>query len=65
MPSGLHLNGELISNCKHHTTLKGSIAISPEGAITFISHWQHIRQGDCCQQWIARSALSGWRLSHG
>ena len=37
MPSSLHLNGELFSNYKHHTTLKGLIGISPRGAITFIS----------------------------
>ena len=37
MPSSLHLNGELFSNYKHHTTLKGLIGISPGGAITFIS----------------------------
>ena len=32
-----HLNGELFSNYKHRTTLKGLIGISPGGAITFIS----------------------------
>ena len=37
MPSSLQLNGELFSNYKHHTTLKGLIGISPRGAITFIS----------------------------
>ena len=37
MPSSLHLNGELFSNYKHHTTLKGLIGISPGGAITFVS----------------------------
>lgn len=37
MPSSLHLNSELFSNYKHHTTLKGLIGISPGGAITFIS----------------------------
>ena len=37
MPSSLHLNGELFSNYKHRTTLKGLIGISPGGAITFIS----------------------------
>ena len=37
MPSSLHLNGELFSNSKHHTTLKSLIGISPGGAITFIS----------------------------
>ena len=37
MPSSLHLNGELFSNYKHHTTLKGLIGISPRGAITLIS----------------------------
>jgi len=37
MPSSLHLNGELFSNYKHHTTLKGLIGISLGGAITFIS----------------------------
>lgn len=37
MPSSLHLNGELFSNCKHHSTLKGFIGISPAGTITFIS----------------------------
>lgn len=37
MPSSLHLNGELFSNYKHHTTLKGLIGISQGGAVTFIS----------------------------
>lgn len=37
MPSSLHLNGELFSNYKHHTTLKGLIGISPGGTVTFIS----------------------------
>ena len=37
MPSSIHLNGELFSNYKHHTTLKGLIGISPGGAVTFIS----------------------------
>ena len=37
MLSSLHLNGELFSNYKHHTTLKGLIGISSGGAITFIS----------------------------
>lgn len=37
MPSSLHLNGELFSNYKYHTTLKCLIGISPGGAITFIS----------------------------
>ena len=37
MPSSLHLNGELFSTYRHHTTLKGLIGISPGGAITFIS----------------------------
>ena len=37
MPSSLHLNSELFSNYKHHTTLKGLIGISPGGAITSIS----------------------------
>ena len=37
MPISLQLNGELFSNYKHHTTLKGLIGISPRGAITFIS----------------------------
>jgi len=37
MPSSLHLNGELFSNCKHHSTLNGFIGISPAGTITFIS----------------------------
>ena len=37
MLSSLHLNGELFSNYKHHTTLKGLIGISPGGAITSIS----------------------------
>ena len=37
MPSSLHLNGELFSNYKNHTTLKGLIGISPGGAVTFIS----------------------------
>ena len=32
-----HLNGELFSNYKHRTTLKGLIGIRPGGAITFIS----------------------------
>ena len=38
MPSSLvQLNGELFSNYKHHTILKGIIGISSGGAITFIS----------------------------
>ena len=37
MPSSLQLNGELFSNYKHHTILKGIIRISSGGAITFIS----------------------------
>ena len=37
MPSSLHLNKELFSNDKHHTTLKGLIVISPGGAITLVS----------------------------
>ena len=37
MPSSLHLNGELFSSYKNHTTLKGLIGISPGGALTFIS----------------------------
>ena len=37
MPSTLQLNGELFSNYKHHTTLKGLIEISLGGAIPFIS----------------------------
>ena len=37
IPSSLQLNGELFSNYKHHTSLKGLIGISPGGAITFIS----------------------------
>ena len=36
-PSSLHLNGQLFSNYKNHTTLKGLIGISPGDAITFIS----------------------------
>jgi hypothetical protein len=37
MPSSLQLNGELFSNYKNHTTLKGLIGISPGGANTFVS----------------------------
>lgn len=37
MPSSLHLNGELFSSYKNHTTLKGLIGISPSGAVTFVS----------------------------
>ena len=37
MPSSLQLNGELFSNYKHHTTLKGLVGISPGGAVTFVS----------------------------
>lgn len=37
MPSSLHLNGELFSSYKNHTTLKGLVGISPGGAITFVS----------------------------
>ena len=36
MPSSLHLNGELFSPYKHHTTLKGLISITPAGTIPFI-----------------------------
>ena len=37
MPSSLLLNSELFSSYKNHTTLKGIIAISPDGHISFIS----------------------------
>ncbi|PFX11864.1 THAP domain-containing protein 6 [Stylophora pistillata] len=37
MPSSLQLNGELFSNYKNHTTLKGLIGISPGGAMIFVS----------------------------
>ena len=37
MPSSLRLNSELFSSYKNHTTLKGLIAISPAGHISFIS----------------------------
>ena len=37
MPSSLHLNGELFSSYKKHTTLKDLVGISPGGAITFVS----------------------------
>lgn len=37
MPSSLHLNGELFSSYKNHTTLKGLVGISPGGAMTFLS----------------------------
>ena len=37
MPKSLHLNSELFSSYKNHTTLKGLVGISPGGAITFIS----------------------------
>lgn len=37
MPGSLHLNSELFSSYKNHTTLKGLIGISPSGQITFIS----------------------------
>lgn len=37
MPSSLQLIGELFSSYKNHTTLKGLVGISPEGAITFVS----------------------------
>ena len=37
IPSSLHLNGELFSNYKHHTTLIRLIGISPGGTITFIN----------------------------
>ena len=36
MPSSSHLNGELFSSYKHHTTLKGLIGITPAGTIPFI-----------------------------
>ena len=36
MPGSLLLNGELFSSYKNHTTLKGLIAIAPNGTITFI-----------------------------
>ena len=35
MPSRLHLNWELFSAYKNHTTLKGSVGISPSGAVAF------------------------------
>ena len=65
MPSSLQLNGELFSNYKHHTTLKGLIGISPGGAITFISQrYTHFRSGDSCDKWFPWFAF--WRqwLSH-
>jgi len=37
MRSSLHLNGELFSSYKNHTTLKDLVGISPGGAITFVS----------------------------
>jgi hypothetical protein len=37
IPSSLHLNGQLFSSYKNHTTMKGLIGISPGGAITVIS----------------------------
>ena len=37
MPSSLLLNSELFSSYKNNTTLKGLIAISPAGHISFIS----------------------------
>ena len=49
MPSSLQLNGELFSNYKNHTTLKGLIGISPGGAITFISqlYTGSVSPGNC------------------
>ena len=37
MPSSLQLNWELFSAYKNHTTLKGLVGISPDGAVTFRS----------------------------
>ena len=37
MPKCLHLNSELFSSYKNHTTRKGLIGISPGGVFTFIS----------------------------
>ena len=68
MPSSLHLNGELFSNYKHHTTLKGLIGISPGGAITFISqlHTGSISdKGNSSKKWIVRFAIPGKRFYHG
>jgi len=36
IPSSLLLNSELFSLCKHHTTLKALVGISPKGFFTFI-----------------------------
>ena len=55
MLSSLHLNGELFSNYKHHTTLKGLIGISPGGAITFIIQWYTGSISD--KEIVVRSAL--------
>ena len=57
MPSSLHLNGELFSNYKHHTTLKGLIGISPGGAITFISQLYTGSISD--REIVVRSGLLG------
>ena len=51
MPSSLQLNWELFSAYKNHTTLKGLVAISLSGAVTFrsqlytgaISDWEIVR----------------------
>ena len=68
MLSSLHLNGELFSNYKHHTTLKGLIGISPGGAITFISqlHTGSISdKGNSSKKWIVRFTIPGKRFYHG
>ena len=55
MPCSLHFNGELFSNYKHHTTLKGLIGISPGGGITFIS--QLYTGSICDREIVVRSGL--------
>ena len=63
MPSSLHLNGELFSNYKHHTTLKGLIGISSGGAITFISQLYTGSISD--REIVVRSGLLDLPFSEG
>ena len=37
MPCSLHLNSELFSTYKNHTTLKALVGITPGGALSFVS----------------------------
>ena len=44
MPSSLQLNGELFSNYKNHTTLKGLVGISPAQEVLSLSSVSYIQE---------------------